>query len=218
MGTSEGQDFIYDATFWNNPANLNFQQQSLPSRENYRAGMPKFENGNLMTGADNIYNLVGGPVLQVRNQYPPAKTNNTCALKVSIALNRSGVVIPNILGQTIEGGGTEFTGKFFFLNAKALNGWMRETFGTNPATSATPYNDKHLSFTGSDGGTNGENFPNLPALQNISGIYSMVTVENTNEASGHADYIYTNTAGKVDCPFDCFFNLQIERIDIWMLE
>lgn len=217
MSPSQGQDWNYDSNFWENP-NLSFPQQDLPSREDYKAGMPKFENGNLMTGADNIYNLVGGDVLQVRNQYPPKRTNNTCALKVSIALNRSGVIIPNIPGQTIEGGGDEFSGKFFFLNAKALNAWMRETFGTNPATATTPHNDKHLSFTGSVGGTNGENFPNLQDLQNISGIYSMVTVEGTNEASGHADYIYTNTDGKVTCPFNCFFNLQIERIDVWILE
>lgn len=217
MAPSEGQDWDYNSAFWENP-NLSYPQQNLPSRDAYKAGMPKFEDGTLMTGADNVYNLVGGAVLQVRNQYPPKKTNNTCALKVSIALNRSGVVIPNLPGKTIEGGGDEFTGKFFFLNAKALNAWMRETFGTNPATSTIPYNEKHLSFTGGDGGTNGENFPNLPELQNISGIYSMVTVEGTNEASGHADYIYTNTAGNVTCPFDCFFNLQIERIDVWILE
>jgi hypothetical protein len=217
MTPTEGQDWDYDSAFWENP-NLSFPQQDLPSRDAYKAGMPKAADGiSLLAGADNIYNLVGGAVLQVRNQYP-SETNNTCALKVSIALNRSGVVIPNLPGKTIEGGGAEFAGKFFFLNAKALNAWMRETFGTNPATSATPYNNKHLSFTSSDGGTNGENFPNLQELQNISGIYSMITVENTNDASGHADYIYTNTAGKVTCPFNCFFNLRIKRIDVWILE
>jgi len=59
------------------------------------------------------------------------------------------------------------------------------------------------------------NFPTLPALQNISGIYSIVFVKDSNEASGHADYIYTNTAGEVTCPAGCNFSLQIERIDIW---
>lgn len=74
---------------------------------------------------------------------------------------------------------------------------MRETFGTNPATSATPYNDKHLSFTGSDGGTNGEKFSNLSTHSNLS---------------GHADLINDNY-----CPGNCNFQLPVEHIDIWIL-
>lgn len=210
----EGKDTTYNPAFWDDP-NLTFPKQDLPTRLNYLAGMPKFSNGDLMTGADNVYNLVGGPVLAARVA-DRTRTENTCALKTSIALNRSGVIIPNIPGETIEGAGPEFAGKYFFLNAKKLNVWMRETFGTNPATTKTPYNAKHLSLTATDGGLKGKNFPTLPALQNVSGIYSLVF--KNNEASGHADYIYTDFDGKIRCPFGCFFNYEFERMDIWILD
>jgi hypothetical protein len=210
----EGKDTEYNPAFWDNP-NLTFPKQNLPTRLNYLAGMPKFANGDLMTGADNVYNLVGGLVLAARVANR-ARTENTCALKTSIALNRSGIIIPNIPGETIEGAGPEFAGKYFFLNAKKLNVWMRETFGTNPANTKTPYNAKHLSLTATDGGLKGKNFPTLPVLQNVSGIYSLVF--KNNEASGHADYIYTDFDGKIRCPFGCFFNYEFERMDIWILD
>ena len=181
MMQTEGQDSEYNPTFWDNP-NLTFPQQNLPTRVAFSTGIPKNANGTLMTGADNIFNLAGGAVLQARindKSLGKKKTENTCALKISIALNRSGVVIPNITGETIEGGGTEFTGKYFFLNAKKMNVWMRATFGTNPATATTPYNPNHMSIPIASGGINGQNFPTLPALQNISGIYSIILLNNS---------------------------------------
>lgn len=218
MKESEGQDMFYDEIYWENPM-LNFQQQNLPSYNDYINGMPRFQDGTFMTGADNVYNLVGGDVQAARVQYPN-QTQNTCALKVSIALNRSNIVIPNIPGQTLEGGGNEFTGKYFFLNARALNSWMRKTFGTNPTTTNTPFNQNHISFTGNQGGVNGVNFPYL--LSSYKGIYSMITTEdydiNQNGASGHADLIFTESTGNAQCIYGCNFMLPIERIDIWILD
>ena len=217
MGTSEGIDGEYDAAYWENPS-LTFPPQNLPTYDQYLQGMPRFANGTFMIGADNVYGLVGGDVQQKRLQYP-ALTNNTCALKVSIALNRSGIIIPNIPGKTFEGGGVEFTGKYFFLNAKSLNSWMRETFGTNPSTTSTPFNSNHISYTGSQGGVNGINFPSL--LSNVKGIFSMITTEtyiNSGGATGHADLIFpSNTNNLGTCIYGCNFNLPIERIDIWKL-
>ncbi|CAH0337133.1 hypothetical protein FVB9288_02877 [Flavobacterium sp. CECT 9288] len=214
MGTPEGQDGEYDAAFWENP-NLTFQQQSLPSYNNYVNNMARFADGTLMKGADNIYTLVGGKVLEARLKDKDG-TENTCALKVSIALVRSDIVIPNLPGITLEGS-DEFSGKFFFLNAKELNAWMRKTFGTNTGIGNTPINDKHLSYNAADGGQNGEDFPNK--LKNIRGIYSMITTEDYDKkgASGHADLLFTNIAGFGTCVFDCFFNLPIQRIDLWIL-
>lgn len=218
LSETDGPDDNYDAAFWDNP-NLSFPPQNLPSRLAFKNGIPANPDGTTMTGADNIYGLVGGPVLQVRtNDGSDGKerTRNTCALKMSIALNRSGVVIPNIPGHTVEGGGFEFAGKYFFLNAKKLNIWMRETFGTSPATATTPFNANHISIPITAGGVNGINFPTLPALQGISGIYSVVFANN--DASGHADYIYTNASGQVDCANNCFFNLSMIRMDVWKLD
>ena len=217
MGTSEGQDGDYDAAYWEDP-NLSFPKQDLPTYDNYYNGMPRFSDGSFMIGADNVYGLVGGAVLQARVDFPK-RTENTCALKVSIALNRSGVLIPNLLEKTVEGAG-EFKGMYFFLNARSLNSWMRETFGTNTSTSNTPTNANHLTFTAIDGGINGVNFPNK--LKDLNGIYSMITTENYNiiekGASGHADLIFNGSAGKGTCIYGCNFNLPIERIDVWILK
>lgn len=208
-GSSEGQDGDYDVAYWENP-NLTFPHQELPTYNNYLNGMPRFADGSFMIGADNVYALVGGAVQQARIDNPK-RTENTCALKVSIALNRAGVIIPNLPGKTLEGTG-EFAGKYFFLNAKSLNSWMRETFGTSPE------NINHFSYTSSDGGTNGINFPKK--LKDKNGIYSMITTEKyTRESgiSGHADLIFNGSSGKGTCIFGCSFNLPVERIDIWIL-
>jgi hypothetical protein len=55
--------------------------------------MARSQDGKLMEGADNVYSLVGGAVQQARINNP-TRTANTCALKVSIALVRSGIIIP----------------------------------------------------------------------------------------------------------------------------
>jgi hypothetical protein len=95
---------------------------------------------------------------------------------------------------------------------------MRETFGTNPASSANPYNANHLSLTGIQGGTNGVNFPDL--LKGKKAIYSMITTNQystSTRVSGHADLLFTDSNDFGNCAFGCFFNLPIERIDIWIL-
>lgn len=92
---NEGVDFEYDEDFWENP-NLTFPSQDLPTWADYSIGYPT------ETGADNVYGSVGGQVWQTRLQYPNG-TTNTCALKVSIALNNCDISIPNIPGQTLQG-------------------------------------------------------------------------------------------------------------------
>ena len=192
-----------------------FPTQNLPSFTQYLAGFPK--NGNdFIRGADTIYSIVGGAVLQARLDYPK-ETENTCALRVSIALTKCNIVIPHIPGQTIEGGG-DFAGKYFFVNARALNSWMRKTFGTNTGEDNTPYNPKHESFSGEQGGLYGQNFPAL--LKNKKGIYSLITLNNSNTTvTGHADVFNGYGNNKKICSNGCFFSkLPVERIDIWILD
>lgn len=203
----EGQDALeYDANYWENP-NLTFQQQDLPSWDDFNSSYPR-SNG------EDLVEYVGGAVQQAYNQYP-SLSRGYCALKVSRALNYSGITIPPITTTNGNPGTLQGSdGKYYFLNAKALNKWMRETFGTNPETTTTPYNANHYHFTGEDGGTNGENFPNL--VNGLKGIYSMVST-NAQWASGHADLIENET-----CVFGCHFNdtppAPIDYIDIWVLE
>ena len=123
MGQSEGRDFEYDEQYWENPS-LTFPQQNLPTYNDFFNAYPKNQDGSWMVGADNVYAYVGGSVQQARITYR-TRTENTCALKVSIALNGAGITIPNIPGQTLQGGG-QFANQYFFLNARALNIWIEK--------------------------------------------------------------------------------------------
>lgn len=206
MTPREAKDLLdYDADFWENP-DLTFPQQDLPTWTNFDDNYPRM-NG------DELVPIIGGDVEAAYDQYPEL-SRGYCALKLSRALNYSGVTIPQITTTagnpgTIAGA----DGKYYFLNAKALNKWMRETFGTNPATTTTPLNANHHHFTAADGGTNGENFPTL--VDGYKGIYSMVST-NAQWASGHADLIDDGT-----CVFGCHFSddppAPIDYIDIWVL-
>jgi hypothetical protein len=200
MTPREGKDWDYDAEFWEDP-NLSFEQQELPSWDDFEDAFPTSIGSALVVA-------IGGSVQQAYNDYPTL-SRGYCALKVSRALNYSGITIPQITTTsgkpgTVQGG----DGKYYFLNAKALNAWMRETFGTNPE------NPNHHHFTSQQGGTNGGNFPNLVA--GLKGIYSMVSTDS-NWASGHADIIENQI-----CLSGCHLSdpppAPIDYIDIWVLE
>ena len=206
MTPREGNDFEYDADFWESPT-LSFPQQDLPSWSDFSNAYPTSQGSQLVI-------TIGGDVQTAYNQYPTLQ-RGYCALKVSRALNYSGINIPQITTTsgnpgTIQGG----DGKYYFVNAKALNKWMRETFGTNPVTSSTPFNANHVHIDGSEGGTNGGNYPFLTS--GIKGIYSMVSTD-PNWASGHADIINEGTC-LAACHFYDYPPAPIDYIDIWILE
>jgi len=199
-----GQDWVYDEEFWSNP-NLTFPTQVLPTWEKFNNGFPRNENGSFMYGADNIYELVGGELLELRNtdvaqtiaRGEPknrAGTNNTCALKVSIALNNAGIVIPCIPGKTFK----DKNGKCHFINAKSLSDWMKLTFPI-PA-----YECWENSST--------DVFSKINGRKGI--VISTYHDGLGNETSGHADIYLGNTCSirpnGQDCLFSgtvCFWNL-----------
>ena len=122
MGKTEGKDFFYNANYWENP-NLTFQQQSLPTWAAFSAAYPNQTSAQL-------YGVVGGAVAQAQIDHP-IETENGCALKVSRALNYSGITIPNIPSTSGNPGTLQGAdGKYYFLNAQALIIWMKKTFGT----------------------------------------------------------------------------------------
>nr|WP_298659750.1 type VI secretion system amidase effector protein Tae4 [uncultured Flavobacterium sp.] len=195
LGVSEGSDGEYDAQYWENP-NLTFPPQNLPSWNAFNSSFPTI-NGGYMP-APEVYQLVGGQLYNSHLNNPNAYSN-ACAIRVSRALNYSGVTIPFISGQTETGADN----KNYFLNAKNLNAWMRKTFGV-------PTGSNHL--TGLQGGTNGENFPTL--LSSKKGIYIMIANYPGLFATGHADIINNS-----HCPGECWFNPTggVNYIDIWEL-
>jgi len=155
--------------------------------------------------ADNVFGHVGGDVWQARLDYP-SLTTNTCALKVSIALNGAGIIIPQITTASGNPGTLKGAdGKYYFLNAKSLNAWMRKTFGTSPT------NSNHFHYTAADGGANGENFPSL--LSGKKGIYSMIS-NDPSWSSGHADILL----GNLTCAAGCYFQGPVQYIDVWVLD
>lgn len=196
-------EYYFDSNFWLN-SNLNFETQDLPSWQAFNNAYPNESSAQL-------YGVVGGEVAQAQIDYP-TQTQNGCALKVSRALNYSGIVIPYIPNSTLLGGDD----KYYFLNARALNLWMRETFGTGSN------NLNHLHLTAQDGGHNGEDFSSLIDLSStgnpdlyVKGIYSMVATQPNNwGASGHADILYDNG----ECKAGCYFNGPVDYIDIWILD
>ncbi|MCU7614375.1 type VI secretion system amidase effector protein Tae4 [Chryseobacterium sp. GMJ5] len=202
---SEGKDGDYDAAYWDNP-NLTFPPQNLPNWTNFEAAYPKHKNSPYDT-PDKMYSSVGGMPYSI---YLSSGNENTCALRISKALNYSGVTIPNIPNKTFKGNDN----KYYFLSAKNLLAWMKKTFGT-------PSGNNYL--TGSQGGTNGQNFPTL--LANIKGIYIMIpnvsggcetaTTPATGFcASGHADMI----SGGM-CDGGCYFGATggVKEIFVWNL-
>ncbi len=196
---NEGKDGDYDSEFWEDP-NLTFQQQQLPSWNDFNSAYLRNQDGTCMTGADNVYGYIGGEVWETRLQYPN-DTENTCALKVSRALNYSGIMIPQLLKPnglklTVKGA----DGKYYFLNAKALYSWMKKTFGTP---------NLHLNTV--QGGAYGQNFSQH--LTPNKGIYIMLPINpSLFGASGHCDIF-----DGINCGNSCYFGNNVQEINLWIL-
>ena len=204
IGTAEGQEGIYNSNFWENP-NLNFPPQDLPTWVNFQNAFP-LDTNPLYNTPEKMYNSIGG---SVANLYSGPQTN-TCAIRLSKALNYSGIIIPNIPGKTYKGADN----KYYFKAAYEINLWMRITFGTNPASNTnpvTPFNANHHQYTQSQAGVHGANLPSL--LNGMHGIYSIYS-SNFNWATGHADLLNSNAT----CGNHClFYEAPIYRLDIWEL-
>jgi hypothetical protein len=199
----EGIDGSYNSSYWDEP-NLNFPPQSLPSFNDFETAYPKHSDPLYDTPSE-MYNSIGGQVLNLYNSNPPSY-QNTCALRISKALNYSGI--------SITAGPDRYQGadgKYYFISCAALFKWMKKTFGT-------PSGSNHL--TGTQGGVNGQNFPNL--LSGKKGIYIMIpnlpggcSTGTGFCASGHADIINNSV-----CDGGCYFNATggVSDIYIWELQ
>lgn len=194
-----GQDWIFDEEFWNNP-NLTFQTQNLPSYQDFYNAFPKTSTGSWLYGADNIYGLVGGDVLQARNDYP-SLTSNTCALKVSIALNGAGINIPDIASTSTQPGtllGAD--GNYYFLNARALKNWMILTFGETNS-------DYHTSFVSELE----ENETLDDYLDSKKGV--LILDYGGSGTSGHADIYTGSDCSSSGCAYSGFGSIHFWELD-----
>lgn len=197
---SEGPDGSFDDAFWSNPS-LSFTQQNLPTWNDFQAAFP-LNTDPLYDTPEKMYTSIGGQLTTFYNANKDRDGKlNTCAVRLSKALNYSGVTIPSIPGKTLKGSDN----LYYFKGAKDMNEWMRKTFGT------TPSNANHHHYTNADAGINGRNLPTL--LNGKKGIYSLVS-SDSGWGTGHCDLINNNCT----CGNSCHFDAPIDYIDIWELQ
>ena len=210
MGTPEGNDGEYNADFWENP-NLTFPQQNLPTLAAFKSAVPP-----KYTEAGTLCNSLGGDVLKMYNAViASGKKLNTCAIRVSTALIKCDIAIPFIPDNPDGSKNTvkDKDGNHLIINAKALNKWMRKTFGTNPLN--------YHHFTAAQGGTNGVKFPQLMEDLGGDGIYSMVSRTEIHRTwgTGHTD-ILEDGGCRIKCHFFDENNnfVPVDYIDVWILK
>src|SRR5690606_39901474 len=98
---------------------------------------------------------------------------NTCAVRLSYALNKSGVKIPNIPGKTKRGNiKSDGTYDYYFTFAKDLTHWMQKTFGT---TSNPNYMYRDLDEYQGNENQYGEGFKK--DILRKKGIYAMFPID-----------------------------------------
>lgn len=199
-----------DIAWWDDNTTT-FPPQTLPSWANINANYPKtVVNGiDCDMPAPDVYSLVGGPILSLFNSNPVAY-GNACALRVSRALNYSGVVIPNIPGHTFLGGDN----KYYFLSSAKLYNFLKKTFGiTGPNV---------IELNQSQGGSNPiQNYSSL--LSGNKGVYLMqVNYPSQFGALGHASIFNGSTCPKTH---NCqergeYFDAEggVHKITLWILQ
>lgn len=202
MTSSEGsEEGDPDVSFWDDPNNT-FPPQPLPSWDAFEAAFPKRSNYT----PSQVYQLIGG---DVQSRYGMAE--NSCAARISRALNYSGIIIPHISGKTFMGA----DGKYYFVRVSSLNKWMRKTFGCkNPNTAIGEYlniSSLHNSCLEVD-----NLISSLLNPQNeIKGIFTCIYPNQSVGASGHADLLKNSNPW---CNGGCGFEYLFDFIDIWVLK
>lgn len=215
LGKVGAKDGDFDQEYWSNPK-LSVPQQNLPSWADFSNNFPTHNKPNsIYKSYAELLTALGGDVGAL--YIPGGDQVNTCAIRVSYALVRSGITIPDIPARTVNGKTypaqtlKDKDGKYYFIRAKELNAWMRRTFGTNDGDPKTPHNASHAKITKAQAGTYGSNLPAL--LSGKKGIYCLVS-DRPAWSSGHADLLYDNAT----CGVECHFNGPIDWIDVWILQ
>ena len=177
MGEPEGPDSEYDVEFWEDQNNT-FTKQELPSWSNFSVAFPGRKDPRYNT-SKKMFENIGGDVYS--KGYTGEKSN-TCAIRLSKALNESGVKIPYIPKQTFKGKDKDVNGldQYYFLGAANMITWMKKVFGTTD-------NENYSTFTTVDV----NNGTLINQFSNKTGIYCMLPVKATGtgsfNATGHVD-------------------------------
>ena len=94
--------------------------------------MNNYPDYNNFTGAD-VWDLIGGSLNDAYGQNSPDGTQNSCAARVSYALNESGATIPSspVHQTNWNFGGTN--GRYI-ISASHMNNYLRSTYGSPSQT------------------------------------------------------------------------------------
>jgi RHS repeat-associated protein len=164
---------------------LSQQTQTRPDFATLSANYP----GSKVSRAD-LLNAIGGKV-KWNFDNNPADYANTCAIRMSKALNDSGHLIPFIKGQT----GSGDNGNWYFYRVSDLVSYVNTTFGSADITNATS-----------------------AGLQNQNGII-FFEVSGWGDASGHVD-IWNGTGCGTKCYWPGSSNLNgatMTNASLWLL-
>jgi hypothetical protein len=181
MGTSEGKDGVEVADINNILSTLTYQQRSLPTYAAFQNNFPKLywpEHPYYYQTlpASVVYSMVGGNLQALYNN-DPVTYRNACAIRISLALNKSGILIPNN-AITRQGANVGGTSQYYFLQAIGINDFMIKTFGdTAVKLEGAAANDKTKI---------------VELLKGKNGIYVIVNNDGTTSGAGytgHADLI-----------------------------
>ena len=160
-------DFSPQNLWWDDnifDQNVDYKKQTKPSWDNVFKNYPKNSSGGDLD-VSNVCALIGGELSN-------SGITNACAIRVSRALNYSGITIPEIVGQTKKGG----DGKNYFLYASHLKNWLSKVLGP-------PDIHKKVSEIGIDPS---KYYDHLIGIQN-RGIYIMKPKSAESfGATGHA--------------------------------
>ncbi len=141
-----------------------------------------------------VAEVIGGTVAKNINMEPPYGWKNTCAVRMSYILNKSGVAIPALKGQTVTGA----DGKNYFFRVKDVITYLTQRWGKP---------DLIMQYPPSGGG----------AVSNQKGVI-LFEIAGWQDAAGHAT-LWSGTG----CYDHCYFNepgatYKTNNAHFWRLE
>lgn len=125
---------------------------------------------------EHVAKIIGGRV--AANIYPNGRWENTCAVRISYILNKTGFPVPFIKDKTVSGADRQW----YFYRVKDLIAYLTRTWGSADLSVAFPP-------------------PNSGELTGKKGIV-LFDISGWNDANGHA----TLWNGNGSCYDYCYFN------------
>ncbi|WP_027705045.1 type VI secretion system amidase effector protein Tae4 [Zymobacter palmae] len=146
-----------------------------------------------LDSAERVATVVGGYVEKnIHNTDPALRWVNTCAVRMSYILNKSGALVPKIAGQTVSGA----DGRQYFFRVSNLIAYLKQQWGQ----------PEIVKYPQAGGGT----------LAGKKGVI-LFEVSGWSDAQGHATLFNGNT-----CYDHCYFNeptarYQTNQANFWSL-